>query len=337
MFLGLRGSIISRSTPMFDADTGLNVGGASESSSTPVDNVSQSSESIKPASLSEYLDRKAEESVKVDTTGQVTEVATESEVVKDEPLILGKFKSQDDVVKSYVNLESLSTKNAQQLSQIRAENERLAQELESIKASKQETPPIQEELTPEKLEQMKDAELELMMSDPVGYKKKLLEDIKSELKKDIAPAQTWIQKEESQRKWNEATATFAETNPDFKELTAEIVEVFNEFPTLYQKSPDAALQKAYELAKNSKLAKEASSNKVNPEELAKDPEFLKKYVYSNPEVTNTVLKSHLKNISDGAPPPTINSSTGGSPAVTPKQKAGSLGEASRRFLEKLGL
>ena len=71
----------------------------------------------------------------------------------------------------------------------------------------------------------------------------------------------------------------------------------------------------------------AQANEVFAQQLASDNEFLQKYIFANPNVTNQILQRYLLTLSQNDLPATINGS-GGAMSLTPPKRPKTIKEAS---------
>lgn len=124
--------------------------------------------------------------------------------------------------------------------------------------------------------------------------------------------------------WQMQIQTFLSENPSAKNYATEIMEV------LMQDKVLASQPNSLNLAFNQVKAGLYKSN----EELTSDPDFLEKYVLSNPKITDMVINKYLSSLRKNQSPQLINTSKTGSVSLTPQTKPANLLEA-RMMAEKL--
>ncbi len=122
--------------------------------------------------------------------------------------------------------------------------------------------------------------------------------------------------------WQEQIGEFLQQHPDAQNFASDIA---NE---IYSDKALSTNPRSLELAYGRILAKKYKSD----EELARDPQFLDKYIYSNPDITSKVLDNYLKDFA--ATPHLITSKVGASTGMAPNKGASNLSEA-RKMVERL--
>ncbi len=122
--------------------------------------------------------------------------------------------------------------------------------------------------------------------------------------------------------WQDKVDNFLTKNPDAEQYAEQIVQEFREDKTI--QNEDNALDIAYSRALKKLI--------VPYEKLATDSEFLDRYIYSNPEVTNKIITSYLSNLKTLGPVDLIGE--GGNFATSPNNKPKSIRDCGK-FVEKL--
>lgn len=338
-----------------DADTGIIGGGAVESASdSSVETTVFGLNDFKPRSFGEFKAPEPAVSTEPAAEGQIGDNAAPVvvEEPKEEVLLAGKFKSKEALETGYKNLESLQTQKNQEAAQIKAENLRIAEELENYKnlvskftmtpQTPEQAPVKPEEMTPEQMEEMKEQMIDKFMNDPLGYEKELEEKLMNKLldkvEGKIKPVADYVANETGQASWNNAVSQFENAvddsgnplRPDFNDLKADMSEYYKQHPELSEDV--SSLEDVYFKVKGMKAG--VLSTPKTPEEMLNDPEFVKA-VLANQTIKETIVKSHLEGIRGGQPPPVINSSLGGQPSASPNNKPKSFAEASKRALERI--
>lgn len=241
-------------------------------------------------------------------------------------LILGKFKSYDELAKAYANLEGFNTQTRQELAQLK-------QTLENQPEMPKEEPEVQ--VNEADLEAQKEAFLNKFYEDPIAFMNELNKKAEARAeeiaKKMVEPIYKEREAAQKQQEWNIRATQFKEAHPDMPEYTQHMVDFLSENPEIADK--ENAIELAYNYAKGLKYQAPKSHD-----ELLNDPEFVQKII-SNENIKNEILKATAAGIKKGNPPPVIsgNAATGGKPVVTPPQEAKSFKEAGQMFLKSLGL
>ncbi len=124
--------------------------------------------------------------------------------------------------------------------------------------------------------------------------------------------------------WQNRIQTFLSENPSAKNYATEIMEVLMSDKVL------ASQPNSLNLAFNQVKAGMYKSD----EELASDSNFLEKYVFNNPEITQKIINNYLANLRNNQSPQLINTSKTGGVSITPHEKPKNLFEA-RLMAEKL--
>lgn len=329
------------SSPSFDIDLQLFADGGeevqSQESETPVDagetyqnisDVSSKAQEFFNAAMSHVppvsQEGQEEENNQAEELG--TEQATESidneeqqSEEQQEQLILGKFKSYDELAKAYANLEGFNTQTRQELAQLKQTLENQPQ-----------TPKGESEVqvSESDLEAQKEEFLNKFYDNPQETVARMAEEI---AKKMVEPIYKEREAAQKQQEWNIRATQFKEAHPDMPEYTQHMVDFLSENPEIADK--ENAIELAYNYAKGLKYQAPKSHD-----ELLNDPEFVQKII-SNENIKNEILKATAAGIKKGNPPPVIsgNAATGGKPVVTPPQEAKSFKEAGQMFLKSLGL
>lgn len=263
---------------------------------------------------------------------QSTDAGTEQQQVDkpaEEPLILGKFKSQDELIKAYTNLESFNTQTRQELAQLKQQQENQSKS-DNVIQKEEVLDDVPDNVDPEAL---KEELLNKFYEDPLKFvediqqqaTQKAIEKMKAEREAEIA--------RENQRKaniarWDGIVKDFRATHPDMDNYSDDMLKFLDDNKEIAGK--ETAIELAYNYAKGLKAPK-------SPDELLSDPEFIQKAA-SNENFRKEILKQTAADIKKGSPPPVISgNSTGGKPVATEPQNPKSFKEAGQMMLRSLGL
>lgn len=246
-------------------------------------------------------------------SGQSENVAEQvAETPSQTDLLLGKFKTVDDLASAYKNLETFNTQTRQELAQLR----QMAQMNNQVPAQPQQAQPTVEDIA-----QLNEKFLEQFYDNP-------LEAIKEVAKVMVEPIQQRIQAEEIQKQWTEKARNFSQEHPDLFDHSQEIAQFFAENPELQMK-PNA-LDIAYNAVKGAK------AQPVDPMAYLSDPNFIAKAA-QNEQVRNAVLQAHMQSIKNNPAPSLISAQQGGQQIATPENSPKTLKEGTSQFLKAFGI
>lgn len=267
--------------------------------------------------------------------GYETTPTAEPGAAAEPQLILGKFKSTEDLVKAYQEAEKKISEQGQekstyeqQLARERADRERfesIARDLYQRQFSQQ----VNLSQSPEQLDEAKKKWEEKYYEDPYSAVQELLEkERKTIFEQHVQPLQSQVQQAEAQRQFERQYNYLKTQNPDFEALAPEIEKVFGEKPHIAM-LPDS-LEVAYNLVKSRQAAQAG-----DPSALLKDQELRAKL---KAELGQEVIKEYLEGVKSGKPPAVIGQ-TGETPSTLPT-KISSAADAKKAViahLERLGV
>lgn len=254
-------------------------------------------------------------------TEQTEEGVVNKEQQKEEPLILGKFKSQAELEKAYVNLESFTTQTRQELAQLR-------QMLENQQKQVDEPEKATDEEEAEKESEDSEAFLNEFYAKPKETIMKMAESI---AKKMVEPIYREREERARQEKFNAIALQFKKEHPDMVDYSEDMVKFLEDNKEIANK--ENAIELAYNYAKGLRVQKQKS-----PDDLLEDPEFIQK-ILSNEKIRNEMLKATAAEAKKGSPPPVIsgNISGNGRPVAVPPTQPKTFKEAGQMMLKSLGL
>lgn len=138
---------------------------------------------------------------------------------------------------------------------------------------------------------------------------------KLDAKDNIAPAIPEYQEKD----WEQKVKNFFEANPVAKNYVAEISEVLM--------SDDEIAKNKNSL--NNALTKVLASKFVPQDRLAQDEEFLQKYIYQNPKVSQKIINNYLDNLQTNKALPLITSTSGSGTFSCPVKKPKTIKDAGK--------
>ena len=269
-----------------------------------------------------------------------------------EQLIAGKFKTQEELVRAYQNIEQHNTRLAQrhglpqgveaqqsvlqQLTALQQENQRLkAQPAQTQAPAQTAQEGTQTQQTADNLG-LSEEELSYMInSEP----RKLLELMQEQATQAVRAELTAVQQKQQaeqaaqQQKIDNMTDQIFQARTqysDYDEVQAEMSKIFDANPQL-EMLPNS-VEIAYRMAKSSRLEQQvASIPRQRPiEELAQDP-AVQKQLLDNPALRQAFVAQYATQIRSNQPPVVLTGQSAGSAPAAPAPKATTLREASKNF------
>lgn len=246
---------------------------------------------------------------------------------QEEQLILGKFKSPDEVVNAYSSLEQFNTRTRQELAQERQEKEQLQAALQQMQQQMQQSqvqPQVQEpQLTPEEAnEQM----MNKFYENPSQFFNEIKEQAKQELMQQIAPIQEQYQMQQEQQRWNQAVNDFASQHQDFAQWQPAMADIMNSNPHI--SGLPNSLEVAYAMAKG--------QNYQDPNAILQDQNFVKQNILGNQDIKNQIIQEYLQSLNQGKQAPqVISGQVNGAMPMTPENKPTNMQEAKNIALKMM--
>lgn len=237
-------------------------------------------------------------------------------------LIGGKFKSVDDLLNAYTNIESFATKKAQEAAQYKA----MAEQIQNQQSQFQD--PAPEQTSPEEVDPLEDEEAlsELLYSDPVKVIKMIKESAIREAQSTVQPLMEREAQAQKQAEWQERVDSFAAEHPDLDRWSESMARVIMENPEL--RDHPKGLELAYQAAKGQHYAEPP-----DPTIYLQDQDFVKNNIIGNEEIKNQIIQQYLTELQNGGQPLSIGQSqAGGSTPMTPPKRPASIEEAGEMAL-----
>lgn len=222
-----------------------------------------------------------------------------------EPLILGKFKSQADLEKAYVEAEKRISQYGQQFSQNQRQIEQMQAQLYQLQQFVQRLQePQQPQLTPEEIQERNQQWLDKFYEDPLGM---LNDVINASIQQAINPLANKIQFKERVDYYSQQVLAAKAKYPDFDDYRPQMEAIIKE-----QGQYLAGLPNAVEVIYNMAKAQSAKS----PDDYLQDEEFRKKILVDE-SIRNEILKQYAQQVASGQPPVVLGKQQGEIPAVEP--------------------
>lgn len=237
-------------------------------------------------------------------------------------LIGGKFKSVDDLLNAYTNIESFATRKAQEAAQYKA----MAEQIQNQQSQFQD--PAPEQTSPEEVDPLEDEEAlsELLYSDPVRVIKMIKESAIREAQSTVQPLMEREAQAQKQAEWQERVDSFAAEHPDLDRWSESMARVIMENPEL--RDHPKGLELAYHAAKGQHYAEPP-----DPTIYLQDQDFVKNNIIGNEEIKNQIIQQYLTELQNGGQPLSIGQSqAGGSTPMTPPKRPASIEEAGEMAL-----
>jgi hypothetical protein len=237
-------------------------------------------------------------------------------------LIGGKFKSVDDLLNAYTNIESFATRKAQEAAQYKA----MAEQIQNQQSQFQD--PAPEQTSPEEVDPLEDEEAlsELLYSDPVRVIKMIKESAIREAQSTVQPLLERDAQAQKQAEWQERVDGFAAEHPDLDRWSESMARIIMENPEL--RDHPKGLELAYHAAKGQHYAEPP-----DPTIYLQDQDFVKNNIIGNEEIKNQIIQQYLTELQNGGQPLSIGQSqAGGSTPMTPPKRPASIEEAGEMAL-----
>ncbi len=238
---------------------------------------------------------------------------------------LDKFKSVDDLAKSYKELEQYTGRTKQELSELRNQMSTIQEQLQKQQPTtgQPEAPAQQVDSGPS------DEELaEMMYSDPKGYTDYV---VKQALNQQSQATQAQA---EDQAKWAETVNRYSESNPEIAEYAEDMAALIQEDPSL---KTEKGLRQAHLMAKGMRPATAPTEPPldINPKDFLADEHFVEENVLSNPDIKQKIIQQYLKELQNGGTPVSIGNQAVGNTPLTPRTKPTNFDEAEDMAAEYL--
>ncbi len=249
----------------------------------------------------------------------------------EQPKILGKFNTPEDMARSYTELERKLSEQGETIRQFRE-----SQAQPPVQQPGQQ-PPAQQpvELTPEKIKELNEKFVETILDpekNPIETLSKIIkqavEPMIAQVDKKYEPVQQTVEHQNRVAEWNQKVDTFKTNNPDYGQFEPEITQIIKEQGQHLVNLPDP-LQAAYDMAKGRKAQNLGPPPPVPTlEDMLNDPANIEKLV-QNPQIQQRILSQTVNSIKGGAPPVVIANQPGGTPPAAPAEAIHTVADATK--------
>jgi len=265
-------------------------------------------------------------------------------------LILGRFKSPEELANSYTQLQELLGKQGNELGMLRQQLQQTPVPQAGQAPQAPQTPeapkfPWEVEMTPAE----KEAALEEYYANPLEAQAKRDQQTMKALEhrisqmvgkalEPLAPVTQKFQEDQQVQQFSNQIAehTSIPGNEDFFDLEPQIQRIYEQFGDQIMQVPNAVAM--IHMMARGLAAKETPPPTPPPthEEILADPEFRKK-ILSDPALKQQIAQQYAQEIVNGGTPPVvIGSQAGGTPVAAATDKPRSVKDASAIFRRNLG-
>jgi len=260
-------------------------------------------------SLSDFLQDHAK-GEPTETEPQETPVEEKTE---EEKAILGKFKTQDDLINAYQEAQRRIT----EYGNVHAENTRAKAELEQLRGqvhqlqqwAQRAQQPRQTEKTPEEIQKENQDWLDKFYEDPM---KALNEVVEGRVRQEVEPIQKEYQMQKAVQHYNQQVQEARQKYPDFDEYAPQMEEIVKQQGKYLSTLPNA-VDVVYSMAK-AQSVKEPPT----PDSLLQDESFRQK-ILQDETIKNEILKQYAQGVQENKPPVILGEQQGEVPSTPPEQ------------------
>ena len=271
-----------------------------------------------------------------DNSGQPTGQTPNQEPTQGQPgqqapnsadqMILGKFKSPEELASAYANLEKFNTQTRQELSQVQQAAQaaqtavlQMQQQMQNtVNAQPQDQQ--QPQLSPD---EQNEQFMNSFYENPMTAIQSIIEKA---VMPQIQPMQQQYQAQQQQQAMDQAISQFAQQTPDFQQFSPSMSDILSQNPELNQHDPLKALGMAYQMAKG--------QNYQDPNSLLQNQDFVKQNILGNQDIKNQIIQEYLQGLQQGNQAPTvINGQPGGQTTVVPQSQPNTIKDARNIALQ----
>lgn len=223
-----------------------------------------------------------------------------------EPLIMGKFKSQDDLEQAYKEAEKRISQYGQQFSQNQQQIEQMQNQLQLLQQFVQRFQEPQPQISPEEVHEKNQKWLDNFYENPIEA---LNEVVSRSVMQAITPLSQKIQYQENVDRYNQQVSMARQKYPDFDNYMEQMQEIVKR-----QGQYLAALPNSVEVIYNMAKAQTIKS----PDDYLKDEAFRQKLLQDE-TIRNEILKQYAQTVKDGQPPVVLSNQHGEPPLAEPME------------------
>lgn len=221
-----------------------------------------------------------------------------------EPLIMGKFKSQDDLEQAYKEAEKRISQYGQQFSQNQQQMEQMQAQLQQFQQFVQRFQEPQQ--SPEEVQERNQKWLDKFYESPIEA---LNEVIVQNVQQAVTPLIQKIQYQENVDRYNQQVVAARQKYPDFDSFMPQMQEIIKEQGSYLSGLPNS-VDVIYNMAKAQTIK--------SPEDYLKDEAFRQKLLQDE-TIRNEILKQYAQTVKDGQPPVVLSNQHGEPPLAEPME------------------
>lgn len=254
-------------------------------------------------------------------------------------LYYGKFKSPDEVIKAYGNLEAMNTKTRMELAdnkEVIGQLQGLIQQMKETYEQQQQAPGTVEEAQSETEQPVNPEDfMNKWYENPQATLNDMVAKIVQQaVQQNIQPLTQQInpiiqEREVAQKQaaWNKAVNEFASTHNDFGNFTSDMQNILNTMPELGNHPKGVEI--IYAMAKGNQYKE--------PNQILSDENFVNNNILKNDGIKQKIITDYLQSVKkDGQAPVVIAGQPGGDIQLTPENKPKTMEEANAALLKMLG-
>ena len=247
----------------------------------------------------------------------------------EEQMILGKFKTQEDLVEAYKQAEKRISEYGQDHSRARQDMDQLRHQVYRLQnfLAQQRSQPQQPQMTEEQVEQAKQKFLDQFYENPTGTIEQMVQQrVQEQLKRTVEPIQRDYQMQQQTRMYQDQVNQAREKYPDFDELQPVMEEIIRE-KGQYLAAMPSAVEAVYGLAK---ARTQTTQPNVQPQTqepvqeqsqssgVIQDPE-MRQAILQDPSIRKEILKQYAEEVRSKRPPQVLGEQPGQPPSAEPQE------------------
>lgn len=221
-----------------------------------------------------------------------------------EPLIMGKFKTQEDLEQAYREAERRISQYGQQFSQNQQQMEQMQAQLQQFQQFMQRFQEPQQ--SPEEVQERNQKWLDKFYESPIEA---LSEVVLQNVQQVVAPLSQKIQYQENVNRYSQQVTEARQKYPDFDNFMPQMQEIIKEQGAYLSGLPNS-VEVVYNMAKAQTIK--------SPDDYLKDEAFRQKLLQDE-TIRNEILKQYAQTVKDGQPPVVLSNQHGEPPLAEPME------------------
>ncbi len=268
---------------------------------------------------------------------QTGEAPTEQKTAE-EQMILGKFKTQEDLIEAYKQAEKKISEYGQDHSRARQDMDQLRHQVYRLQnfLAQQRSQPKQPEMTDEQREQMKQKFLDQFYENPTGTIEQMVQRrVNDQLRRTVEPIQRDFQMQQQTRMYQDQIDQARAKYPDFDDYQTVMQQIVKERGKYIAHMPDA-VDVIYELAKSRGSRPTAQPQPQQPESTpqsthnVQDPQ-VRQAILQDPSIRKEILRQYAEEVKAKRPAQVLGNQPG-QPAATPPEEIRTTKDAKKASL-----